>query len=504
MEGEDTSIRLHRQSETLTRLLEASMEASMDASMDKYPFCDLSLIAEDTRSVSVHSWVLAQTSELLSSLVKEVPRCQEVRVSVPGVRADTLSHIVTLLYSGVLTVTHREAGEVIEATKLLGISNISKSPNSSEDTERETREVVEAAELLGIGNTSKSPDSSKDTHREAREVIKAAELFDVENIFLPPKQRDNPPQNELLQLSGGVNFDLNGLSQIDNDNISSDEDEEEMSDGEDSDDENRTVNDKIDQLLQLVATESAAENRELDALVSEIFRDSDDEKEVKYHKVTGEVKLKGRGLGRGKGWHQPKQNLSKVCPKCEKEFSNRRKMLEHHRNLHTEAGQQRAPRLCPDCGKSCNTPNSYAHHRNDHHNPNRKVWHCDQCDFRSKHQSNLRMHKQRHHEERAFICDQCSKAFAIEKELEAHTRCVHEGFRLKCTDCEFQTSTKGSLKKHHDMIHLLRKFKCNICSKEYSNRSAVSIHSKRDHGIDMTKYKKVKLDNGKYCMNKIA
>ena len=496
MASEDIKIRLHAPQDQLSQALVSWAGRACDVTLIGDDPRDNTRVSdnpsEDTRRLSVHSWVLARASELLSSLVKEVPRCQEVRVSVPGVRADTLSHIVTLLYSGVLTVTHREAGEVIEATKLLGISNISKSPNSSEDTERKTR----VAEFF----------SSEDTHREAREVVETAKLLGVENnIVLPPKQRYYQPQNELLQLSGGINFDLNGLSQIDNDNVPSDEDGEQLlesneinevysSDDEDdkASDDDDGVNGKIERLMSLVTTENESRNGELEELVNDLFFE---DHKAKYHKVSGEVKMKKE---KGK-----KQNLSKVCPKCGKEFSSRPGMLYHHRLKHTRAGRgaQTKPRLCPECGKEFRNQQSYADHRR--HSHNMKMWHCDQCDYEGKQLNNLTAHKKVYHMEKAFVCDQCSKRFSVRHSLDQHIRTAHEGFRLKCPECDFKTANKQNLKKHHDMIHLKVKFPCNLCPKEYSNRSAVKTHTKRDHGVDLAKYKKpFKLEDGSISYNK--
>ena len=429
-------IRLHHEQDLLGHALVTRVGAE---------FCDLGLISDDGRTVLAHSWVMARSSPLLSSLLREAPRCQcreVVRVTIAGVSGDTLDNIVSLIYSGDITLTQDAANELNENAKVLGIDNIV-------------------------------------------------------NIVKNPKQQETKPCIE--------KDDDFYMNDFDDDINHSDEDEDESED-EDEIGANNTVNsmdtpgeipevnDKIDRLMKLVASENATENKELDSLVSDIFMDSDEEEKPKFYRVTGERKLKWKGK-------RPKNhNLSKVCPKCGKDFSHtkggRNLMLTHYREVHEGEG----PHICPECGKSCPNLKKYKTHKRSAHGP---VAHCDQCDFKCLQKSNLRIHKLYNHAERNIICDQCSMAFPLQSALDKHVRIVHEGIKLKCPDCDFQTSTKQNLKKHHDMIHLKLKFSCKICSKEYSNQSAVNVHALKEHGVNLKKYKKHNLGNGKTCFSKM-
>ena len=169
--------------------------------------------------------------------------------------------------------------------------------------------------------------------------------------------------------------------------------------------------------------------------------------------------------------------------------------MRHYKEVHEGDGLH----ICPECGKSYTNLWKMKTHKRCVHRP---LIHCDQCDFKCYQPGNLKSHKAYNHAERNIICDQCSKAFPLKSALEKHIRTVHEGFRIKCPDCDFQTTTKQNLKKHHDMIHLLIKFSCSMCSKEYSNQSALNVHSLKEHGINLKKYKKIKLADGKICLNK--
>ena len=413
MEG-GTPIRLHCKTDHLSRLLVPGVRDN---------FCDVSLISEDRRTVMVHSWVMARSSSLLSSLLREVPRCQcrdLVRVTVAGVSGDILTDIVSLIYSGEATLRSDAANELIENAKVLGINNIATQQKQEE-------------------------------HKNI--------MTDNEDLYTP-------------------GFDTY--------NNQSDDDET------DDDEDSPEVNDKIDRLLQLVSSENVKEDKELDALVSDIFSEKE---QPKYHKVTGEKKLKWDGKGKKPTNH----NLSKICPKCGKDYTSykrgRNLMLKHYKEVHEGEGQH----ICPECGKFYTHLHKMKAHMRSVHRP---LIHCDQCDYKCYQSSNLNTHKAYNHTERNIICDQCSKAFPLKSALEKHIRTVHEGFRIKCPDCDFQTTTKQNLKKHHDMIHLLIKFPCSMCSKEYSNQSALNTHSLKEHGINLKKYKKIKLADGKICLNK--
>ena len=345
-----------------------------------------------------------------------------------GVSGDTLSSIVSLIYTGDISLTSDEANKVTENAKVLGIDNI---------------------------------------------IVKKPEQQETK-ISLP---------------DDGDGFDTTAF---DNDINQSDEDDSE------DDEEIPEVNDKIDRLMSLMASENATENQELDSLVNDIFMDSDDEDKPKFHRVTGEPKLKWNGKGKKPINH----NLSKVCPKCGKDFSHQKKgrnqMLSHYREVHESKG----PYICPECGKSCSNIRTLRSHTRNMHRSFPLV-HCDQCDFKCRTKGNLRIHIAHNHAERNIICDQCSKAFAMKSALDKHVQIVHEGIKFKCPDCDFQTSTTQNLKKHHDMIHLLIKFPCNICSKEYSNQSALNTHALKVHGVNLKKYKKLDLGDGKTCFSKL-
>ena len=318
------------------------------------------------------------------------------------------------------------------------------------------------------------------TSDAANELIENAKVLGIDNIAIEQKQQET--KNNFMTYN-------EDLYTPDFDNYNNKSDDDEMDDDEDIPE----VNDKIDRLIQLVSSENVQEDKELNALVSDIFSEKE---QPKYHKVTGEKKLTWDGK---KGKKPTNPNLSKICPKCGKDYTSYKKgrnlMMRHYKEVHEGDGLH----ICPECGKSYTNLWKMKTHKRCVHRP---LIHCDQCDFKCYQPGNLKSHKAYNHAERNIICDQCSKAFPLKSALEKHIRTVHEGFRIKCPDCDFQTTTKQNLKKHHDMIHLLIKFSCSMCSKEYSNQSALNVHSLKEHGINLKKYKKIKLADGKICLNK--
>ena len=429
MTCEDVLIRLHHEQDLLGHALVTRVGGE---------FCDLGLVSDDQRTVMAHSWVMARSSPLLSSLLREVPRCQcreVVRLRVVGVSGDTLSSIVSLIYSGEVTLSKNKVQDIFEAANLLGIQNILQPKHES----------------------------------------KAEETFD-----------DTADYKELEQLLNMTDYDSDD---------SSNEEDQDKDDGK--------TDDQIERLMNLVTNEKVSNNDELDQLVTELFKEEEEqdpvEKEKKKYTITGELK----GTGGGKG-----QNFSTVCPKCDQKFGSRHSMMHHHRTKHTKEGRrvkyeaENRHRLCLECGKEFKTLSTYNYHIHYHHKPKEKKFKCDLCDYASITGALLRTHKLRNHLEKSFICDQCSKAFAFERQLNSHIKVVHLGIMIHCPECDFKTATKQSLKKHHDMIHLKMKFQCNICPKEYSTQYNLNTHTKRDHGVERKVYKKLQLENGKTCMYK--
>ena len=430
MASEDVKIRLHHEHNLLDHALSSRLEGE---------YCDVILISEDRRTVMVHSWVMARSSSLLSSLLREMPRCQckdMIRVTVAGVSGDILSNIVSLIYSGEATLNQTHVHDIFDAAKLLGIQNILQPK-----LERQAKEKL--------------------LNDEAVDDPELEQLFDMTN---------------------------------DSDNSSDAES------GKEEDDEK--IDFKIERLMNLVTTEDVTNDDELDQLVTELFKEEEKdpvEEEKKKYTVTGEKRNPGRGHGQKLSTVCPKCD-KRFEARHGMMYHYRRMHTKEGRQRHLEVVNR--PRLCLECGKDFKTLSSYNYHMRYKHKPVERKYACDQCEYRTTTTTLLSKHKLHNHTEKSFICDQCSKAFALNSQLDQHIKVVHQGIMIHCPECDFKSTTKQGLKKHYDMIHLKKKFPCSICSKEYSTQFNLNTHTKRDHGFVRKVFKKLKLENGKTCMYK--
>ena len=431
MASEEVKIRLHHEQDFLGHTLASRLGGE---------YCDVGLISEDMRIVLVHSWLIAKSSPLLSSLLSEVPRCQcreLVRVSLTGVSGDILSNIVSLIYSGDVTLNKTHLHDFFEAANLLGIQNILQPKIESQDKEK----------------------------------------------ILSDESVDDPDLEQLFNMT----------------NDSDDSSDAESGKGEDDE----KMDCKIERLMNLVTSEDVTNNDELDQLVTELFKEEEKDpvvEENKKYTITGELRNPGRGHKNEKLSTVCPNCDKRFESRHGMMFHYRVQHTKEGRQKHLE--EVNRPRLCLECGKHFKTQSSYSKHMKFHHKPKENKFACDQCEYRTNIATLLSTHKKHNHMEKSFICDQCSKAYALKSQLNQHIRVVHQGIMINCPECDFKTANKQGLKKHYNMIHLKMKFPCSICSKEYSTQFNLNTHTKRDHGFERKVFKKLQLEDGKTCMYK--
>ena len=110
---------------------------------------------------------------------------------------------------------------------------------------------------------------------------------------------------------------------------------------------------------------------------------------------------------------------------------------------------------------------------------NQKKFKCDQCPKEYTDKSNLKNHKEVHHDPNCSIaknhpCSLCHLKFTTKSSRDMHYKNIHS--RLKST-CEICNKEVLHLQLHK-LIHveLREKFKCEICSKEYLGKSELTRH----------------------------
>lgn len=72
---------------------------------------------------------------------------------------------------------------------------------------------------------------------------------------------------------------------------------------------------------------------------------------------------------------------------------------------------------------------------------------CDVCDYKTTHTTNLEAHKVSKHST-GYACDKCSQTFSSRGSLTNHRRAIHEGIRFHCDECDFKSTQNHQLKSH--------------------------------------------------------
>ena len=114
-------------------------------------------------------------------------------------------------------------------------------------------------------------------------------------------------------------------------------------------------------------------------------------------------------------------------------------MNEHHHENHD-------PVTCADCGKTCSTPSSLAHHSYKHKERNCQ---CGTCQESFAFKSELNEHEFLHRTGRSFICvaKNCGKSFKTEPQLKKHVK-VHDGIKWECDFCKYTHTDRRNVIQH--------------------------------------------------------
>ncbi|KAM8952136.1 zinc finger protein 33A-like [Lycaon pictus] len=137
------------------------------------------------------------------------------------------------------------------------------------------------------------------------------------------------------------------------------------------------------------------------------------------------------------------------CSECEKIFSHKSRLIEHHRS-HT--GEK--PYGCKECGKSFSRKSCLIIHYRIH--TGEKPYGCGECGKAFFQKSHLILHQRTHTGEKPYKCSECGKAFSQNSCLIIHKR-THMGKKpYECSECGKTFSQKANLIRHH-RIHTREK-----------------------------------------------
>ena len=151
-------------------------------------------------------------------------------------------------------------------------------------------------------------------------------------------------------------------------------------------------------------------------------------------KVKGSLKVKRYVIRRPK---QKKKSKKFKCIKCVNRYESIKTLNRHFRKRHRKM-------RCPDCGKSCTTPESLRHHAYDHSVGDRFA--CKNCGEKFVFKSYLKVHLLKHKGKPTFTCPivNCKKKFTYKGELARHSK-EHENVSWICRRCNYETDMERKL-----------------------------------------------------------
>merc|ERR1712129_207866 len=176
--------------------------------------------------------------------------------------------------------------------------------------------------------------------------------------------------------------------------------------------------------------------------------------------------------------YKDKTKIYVVCKVCLLNIP-KKKIRKHTESVHANS-EMKYPCTFPQCGTVLkNTDTFFAHIRAVHSKENQRIM-CDQCDFSTKYQGELKRHNRRHTGEmiQCEYCDYSSTKMAV---LKQHKESRHLNESYTCEQCGAVKKTEKMLKRHIKIIHDGYCFYCELCNHKSTSGHNMRVHKERVH-----------------------
>ena len=211
--------------------------------------------------------------------------------------------------------------------------------------------------------------------------------------------------------------------------------------------------------------------------------------------------------------HELDQSISCQVQGCAASFSLKKRLWEHMQTAHGEEKDNWAGARfkCDHCDKIFDNKTGLKIHAQKH--SQEKNFPCALCPKRFKSRDSLRFHKRRHNGEENFECEHCEKRYVAYSLLRAHVLAKHATSTevFTCDHCKKEFNKKEKLKSHitlhtgekpfkcregcekgfrtrtsqndHERMHRgVKEFQCTSCPKMFMKKTSLSVHMKRHEG----------------------
>ncbi|XP_022695960.1 zinc finger protein 100-like isoform X1 [Varroa jacobsoni] len=186
------------------------------------------------------------------------------------------------------------------------------------------------------------------------------------------------------------------------------------------------------------------------------------------------------------------------CIFCSITFTNRNE-LETHLTSHVDCSPETESEKVQDDAVrqealSCPVCNDFTTWRQDelqqHFDNHIMGYKCVFCDFTTLRKTRLRSHLPQHAFERNFKCELCGMGFYKNDLLSRHKK-THGPKNFACTQCDHTTYSQRMLNDHRILKHSSDKVhKCKECGQHFRHSADLSIHRRRIHNLQNTKFGK--------------
>ena len=148
--------------------------------------------------------------------------------------------------------------------------------------------------------------------------------------------------------------------------------------------------------------------------------------------------------------------------------------------MHKRAKHEGLRYSCSLCDHKAVYKHSLKRHTETKHGDKRHL--CGICGYSAGDSYVLKLHKESRHEGQRYHCPKCDYQATQKRFLTRHTLSKHEGMRYDCNLCEFQAPRKDKLNMHIQSIHNGVRFGCDICKYEATKKENLTQHKKSKHG----------------------
>ncbi|XP_065344099.1 zinc finger protein 431-like [Cloeon dipterum] len=190
----------------------------------------------------------------------------------------------------------------------------------------------------------------------------------------------------------------------------------------------------------------------------------------------------------------PAQGSYHVCDHCETGFPLKMQLLEHIREMHTDAkrklrikkeetgatavaaANKKSEQLtCPHCGRVFNHRNSLVYHLKSH--TGERPHQCEVCGKSFFAASALKVHMRLHSGDKPYKCELCGRHFRQWGDLKYHCISIHtEEKQYQCEYCGKDFARKYSLIVHRRIHTGEKNYKCEFCGKTFRASSYLQNH----------------------------